>query len=145
MPRSEHTTDSKTGAQHKTRKRSDAERRRAGSASATHKRRRGAEQNEASAPKSKRTPVKPAAAGAAQETKKAAPKRAPAKAAGTKKRRFERDLDAAADPAAVAAHAQPEDVTTDSLQLFFNAARKYPLLTAAEELELAKRIEKGDM
>ena len=37
------------------------------------------------------------------------------------------------------------DVTMDSLQLFFNAARKYPLLTAAEEIELAKRIEKGDM
>ena len=37
------------------------------------------------------------------------------------------------------------DVTMDSLQLFFNEARKYPLLTAAEEIELAKRIEKGDM
>src|SRR4051812_47048767 len=37
------------------------------------------------------------------------------------------------------------DPTTDSLQLFFNEARKYPLLTAAEEVELAKRIERGDM
>src|SRR3989440_1537726 len=44
-----------------------------------------------------------------------------------------------------AAHHQVEDVTTDSLQLFFNAARKYPLLTAAEEVELAQRIEKGDV
>src|SRR5919107_4870152 len=43
------------------------------------------------------------------------------------------------------AHHQVEDVTTDSLQLFFNAARKYPLLTAAEEVELAQRIEKGDV
>jgi RNA polymerase primary sigma factor len=33
----------------------------------------------------------------------------------------------------------------DSLQLFFNEARKYPLLTAAQEIELAQRIEKGDM
>ena len=33
----------------------------------------------------------------------------------------------------------------DSLQLFFNEARKHPLLTAAEEIELAKRIEKGDL
>ena len=33
----------------------------------------------------------------------------------------------------------------DSLQLFFNEARRYPLLTAAEEIELAKRIEKGDL
>ncbi|MEA2479273.1 MAG: Sigma-70 factor, region 1, partial [Thermoleophilaceae bacterium] len=31
------------------------------------------------------------------------------------------------------------DPTTDSLQLFFNEARKYPLLTAAQEVELAKR------
>jgi RNA polymerase primary sigma factor len=35
--------------------------------------------------------------------------------------------------------------TTDSLQLFFNQAAKYPLLTAAEEIELAQRIEKGDL
>ena len=33
----------------------------------------------------------------------------------------------------------------DSLQLFFNEARKHPLLTAEEEVELAKRIEKGDL
>jgi RNA polymerase primary sigma factor len=35
--------------------------------------------------------------------------------------------------------------TTDALQLFLNEIRRYPLLTAAEEVELAKRIEKGDM
>src|SRR5438477_6238594 len=35
--------------------------------------------------------------------------------------------------------------TTDSLQLFLNEAGKYSLLTAAEEVELAKRIERGDM
>jgi RNA polymerase primary sigma factor len=33
----------------------------------------------------------------------------------------------------------------DSLQLFFNEARKHPLLNAEEEVELAKRIEKGDL
>src|SRR3954466_9491721 len=33
----------------------------------------------------------------------------------------------------------------DSLQLFFNEARKHPLLTAEEEVELSKRIEKGDL
>src|ERR671916_1895522 len=33
----------------------------------------------------------------------------------------------------------------DSLQLFFNEARKHPLLTAAEEVELAQRIERGDL
>src|SRR5690348_13740929 len=35
--------------------------------------------------------------------------------------------------------------TTDSFQMFLNEAGRYPLLTAAEEVELAKRIEKGDM
>src|SRR5687768_4265451 len=34
--------------------------------------------------------------------------------------------------------------TTDSLQLFLNEAGRYPLLTAAEEVELAKRVERGD-
>src|SRR5579864_8795719 len=35
-------------------------------------------------------------------------------------------------------------MTTDSLQLFLNEAGRYPLLTAAEEVELAKAIERGD-
>ena len=35
--------------------------------------------------------------------------------------------------------------TTDSLQLFFNQAAKYPLLTGPQEIELAKRIEMGDL
>src|SRR3954452_16793620 len=35
-------------------------------------------------------------------------------------------------------------MTTDSLQLFLNEAGRYPLLTAAEEMELAKLIERGD-
>jgi RNA polymerase primary sigma factor len=34
--------------------------------------------------------------------------------------------------------------TTDSLQLLMNEAARYPLLSAAEEVELAKRIERGD-
>jgi RNA polymerase primary sigma factor len=37
------------------------------------------------------------------------------------------------------------DPTTDSFQLFLNQASRYPLLTAAEEIELAKRIERGDL
>jgi RNA polymerase primary sigma factor len=35
--------------------------------------------------------------------------------------------------------------TTDALQLFLNEAARYPLLTPDEEIELAKRIERGDM
>ena len=34
--------------------------------------------------------------------------------------------------------------TTDALQQFLNEAGRYPLLTAAEEVELAKLIERGD-
>jgi RNA polymerase primary sigma factor len=33
----------------------------------------------------------------------------------------------------------------DSLDLFLRAARRHPLLSAAEEVELAKRIERGDL
>jgi RNA polymerase sigma factor (sigma-70 family) len=35
--------------------------------------------------------------------------------------------------------------TTDALQLFLNEAGRHPLLTPAEELELSKRIERGDL
>jgi RNA polymerase primary sigma factor len=35
--------------------------------------------------------------------------------------------------------------TTDSFQLFLNQASRYPLLTREEEVELAKRIERGDL
>ena len=34
--------------------------------------------------------------------------------------------------------------TTDALQLFLNEAGRYPLLTAEQEVELAKRIERGE-
>jgi RNA polymerase primary sigma factor len=50
-------------------------------------------------------------------------------------------------------HAPPTEVrnsdlavyTTDALQLFLNEAGRYALLTPAEEVELAKRIERGDL
>ncbi len=35
--------------------------------------------------------------------------------------------------------------TTDSFQLFLNQAAKHPLLTREEEVELAQRIERGDL
>ncbi|MEK6227817.1 MAG: sigma-70 family RNA polymerase sigma factor [Actinomycetota bacterium] len=43
---------------------------------------------------------------------------------------------------------QPEDLTgttTDALQLFLNEIRRYQLLTKGEEVELAQRIEQGDL
>jgi RNA polymerase primary sigma factor len=39
---------------------------------------------------------------------------------------------------------QVATATTDSLQLFLNEAGRYALLTAAQEVELAKKIESGD-
>jgi RNA polymerase primary sigma factor len=48
---------------------------------------------------------------------------------------------------AVATYAPDElaAATTDALQLFLNEAGRYQLLTAAEEVELAKRVERGDL
>jgi RNA polymerase primary sigma factor len=54
----------------------------------------------------------------------------------------ENDSDEA--PAARARPAVEISGTTDSLTLFMNDAGRYPLLTAAEEVALAKRIERGD-
>jgi RNA polymerase primary sigma factor len=45
------------------------------------------------------------------------------------------------------AESEPEaaaEITTDALQLFLKDIGKVPLLTAAQEVELAKRIERGD-
>ena len=42
------------------------------------------------------------------------------------------------------AHDTTTTGTTDSLTLFMNELGRYELLTAAEEVELAKRIERGD-
>ncbi|HET7046499.1 MAG TPA: sigma-70 family RNA polymerase sigma factor [Gaiellaceae bacterium] len=39
---------------------------------------------------------------------------------------------------------QPLETTTDALQLFLRETGRHPLLTAAQEVELAKRIERGD-
>src|SRR6266511_1237351 len=50
--------------------------------------------------------------------------------------------DAPPAPPAVTA---PVETTTDALQLFLREAGKYALLTAAQEVELAKKIERGDM
>jgi RNA polymerase primary sigma factor len=49
----------------------------------------------------------------------------------------ELDLDLEPAPAALG--------TADSLQLFLNEVGKHPLLTAAEEVMLAKRVERGDL
>ena len=37
------------------------------------------------------------------------------------------------------------ETTTDALQLFLREIGRHPLLTAADEVELSKRIERDDM
>jgi RNA polymerase primary sigma factor len=49
------------------------------------------------------------------------------------------------EPAKAPPPAQALETTTDALQLFLREAGRHQLLTAAQEVELAKRIERGDM
>jgi RNA polymerase primary sigma factor len=49
------------------------------------------------------------------------------------------------DEAEPAPAAHTPAVTTDSLQLFLNEAGRHKLLTAADEVYLAKRVERGDL
>ncbi|MFL5821235.1 MAG: RNA polymerase sigma factor RpoD/SigA [Solirubrobacteraceae bacterium] len=51
-----------------------------------------------------------------------------------------------ATPPATGYHiAELNGQTTDALSLFFNEMRRYPLLRPEEEIELAQRIERGDL
>ncbi len=43
------------------------------------------------------------------------------------------------------ANGQVASATTDALQVFLNELRHYPLLSGREEIELAKRVERGDL
>jgi RNA polymerase primary sigma factor len=70
-----------------------------------------------------------------------------------------RGIELLAEPEREAAEPEPEpepekaqppipqalETTTDALQLFLREAGRHQLLTAAQEVELAKRIERGDM
>src|SRR5579885_765425 len=62
------------------------------------------------------------------------------------RRGIELDDDTGRDEARPATWVNGElaSATTDALQLFLDEAGRYPLLTAAQEVELAKRIERGD-
>ena len=48
-------------------------------------------------------------------------------------------------PAPAPVAATPQETTTDALQLFLREAGRHALLTAPQEVELAKKIERGDM
>jgi RNA polymerase primary sigma factor len=54
------------------------------------------------------------------------------------------DCGRSATPDATYVNGDLAESTTDALQLFLNEMGKYRLLTAEEEVELAKRIERGD-
>ncbi|HEY5479255.1 MAG TPA: sigma-70 family RNA polymerase sigma factor [Gaiellaceae bacterium] len=61
----------------------------------------------------------------------------------------QRGIEVAEDEPEVAAPVNPAvavsyETTTDALQLFLREAGRHPLLTAAQEVELAKGIERGD-
>jgi RNA polymerase primary sigma factor len=51
-------------------------------------------------------------------------------------------VDAVPEPSPALA---PVETTTDALQLFLREAGRHPLLTAAQEVELSKRFERGDL
>jgi RNA polymerase primary sigma factor len=61
------------------------------------------------------------------------------------------EIQAQPEPEPEPEKAQPQplqiswETTTDALQLFLREAGRHPLLTAAQEVELAKKIEKNDM
>jgi RNA polymerase primary sigma factor len=69
--------------------------------------------------------------------------------AGTRRQRRRRGAHAANEredsARADATKERAADPTLDSLQVFFKQASSHPLLTASEEVELAKRVERGDM
>ena len=54
------------------------------------------------------------------------------------------DCSRVTEEAVVYTNNQLASTTTDALQLFLNEAGRYKLLTAAEEVDLAKRIERGE-
>jgi RNA polymerase primary sigma factor len=58
----------------------------------------------------------------------------------------ERDVEIVAPAAPARAEREPEPAvaSTDALTLLMNRVGRYPLLTAAEEVALAKRVERGD-
>ena len=65
----------------------------------------------------------------------------------------QRGIDLADEPAAAEepppqpppAAAAPQETTTDALQLFLREAGRHELLTAPQEVELAKKVERGDL
>jgi RNA polymerase primary sigma factor len=57
----------------------------------------------------------------------------------------ERQKEPVREPAAPIPGTETLETTTDALQLFLREIGRHPLLTAADEVELSKRIERGDM
>ncbi len=57
----------------------------------------------------------------------------------------DRQKEPAREPATPIRGTEVLETTTDALQLFLREIGRHPLLTAADEVELSKRIERGDM
>jgi RNA polymerase primary sigma factor len=71
--------------------------------------------------------------------------RARAAAGGNRRQNRRRTVHASTRPEHGASDAFQGTAGTDSLELFLRRARAHPLLTADEEVELAQRIERGDL
>src|SRR5690349_9141607 len=81
-----------------------------------------------------------------QDTAPARRVRTRAAASGNRRQNRRRAAHAATRPELEETKTTTEQLPgTDSLDLFLRRARAHPLLTAAEEVELAKRIERGDL
>src|SRR5581483_5989584 len=78
------------------------------------------------------------------ETKQIRRTRSSATPTGNRRQRRRRDTHAL-DRLEAVERTEHTTTSTDSLELFLRQARIHPLLTAAEEIELAKRIERGDL
>ena len=71
--------------------------------------------------------------------------RARPRAQGSVRQRRRQDAADGLRPSARAAAESKADGSLESLDLFFREARRHALLTAAEEIELTKRIERGEL
>jgi RNA polymerase primary sigma factor len=57
----------------------------------------------------------------------------------------QRGIELVEDGQAAPPRPAPQEATTDALQLFLREAGRRPLLTAAQEVKLTKRVERGDL
>jgi RNA polymerase primary sigma factor len=80
-----------------------------------------------------------------QETKQIRRTRSSAATGGNRRQRRRREVHSVDRFDVATERVEQAGASADSLELFLRQARVHPLLTAADEIELAKRIERGDL